>query len=351
MTFDVLVTGAGPAGCAAAIRAADGGLKVALAERSAFPRDLPGEAIHPDVDALFQQLGVETEMAEAGFVRCPGWMLCRTGERSFIPFTGPHGLRFGYPAWRAQFDSLLLARARQAGVKVLQPARIRALRMDSGVSVAEIDGTEVRFRHLVDASGSNSWLRRERRLPVKRFSPRLTARFGYATDDRVLGSIPEFHEHAGGWTWMARVRSDCCQFVRLSLADPVSEREALPALPPPFDSNLRSRGADVTWRLVRECAGPGYFLCGDASAVLDPAAPSGVQRALAGGLKAADLILRILTEGMDSRAAAQDYREWCLKQFTGQARQLAHRYAALERPPVWIKKLQRELLAMPGVKD
>ena len=113
----------------------------------------------------------------------------------------------------------------------------------------------------------------------------------------------------------------------------------MPDPPAPFRDS-RFRGADVTWRFVPECAGDGYFLCGDAAAVLDPAASSGVARALASGLKAADLIVQIENGGMDTTAAAPDYRQWCANQFAFHARQLAQRYAELEEAPVWLRDLE-----------
>jgi hypothetical protein len=195
-------------------------------------------------------------------------------------------------------------------------------------------------RHLVDASGASRWLARSLRLPVEDFSPRLVARYAYVWGDCALGVIPEFREHACGWSWLARVRKDCCQCVQLSLA-----ADAAPLVPPaPFDgppSEVRFRGADVTWRLVPECAGAGYYLCGDAAAVLDPAASSGVARALASGLKAADLIVQVTRKRMDSLVATALYREWYAKQFVEQARQLAARYAELEEPPAWLEGLER----------
>ena len=122
MGFDVLVVGAGPAGCAAAIHAATRGLRVALIEKAHFPRDLPGEALHPDVNRLFAELGVAEAVSKAGFISNPGWIRERSGDRSFIPFIGESGLQFGIQAWRSALDSILLAHARTAGVTVVQPA-------------------------------------------------------------------------------------------------------------------------------------------------------------------------------------------------------------------------------------
>jgi flavin-dependent dehydrogenase len=338
MVFDVLIAGAGPAGCAAAIRAATRGLHVALIEKAAFPRDLPGEALHPDVDLLFAELGVTEAIAASEFVRNPGWIRESSSERSFIPFWGPSGLQFGYQAWRSTLDCLLLNEARRVGVTVVQPASIgKVLLGVDRTARLEVDGATWFCRYIIDASGASRWLLRSLHLRIRDFSPRLVARYAYVSGDCALGVIPEFREHASGWTWLARVRRDCCQCVQLSL-----NANAQPPNPPPHFHAARLRGADVTWRFVPECAGAGYFLCGDAAAVLDPAASSGVGRALASGLKAADLIVEVTNNKMDSGTAVADYRQWCANQFLDQARQLAARYAELEEPPFWLQGLVRQ---------
>lgn len=331
MVFDVLIVGAGPAGCAAAIRAADGGLRVALIEKAAFPRDLPGEALHPDVDDLFAELGVSESIAAAGFITYPGWILEGSNERGFIPFAGPSGLRFGRQAWRSRLDSILLARARSVGVTVQQPANCGQVILEGErVAALEVNGERWGSGFVVDASGATGWLSRRLQLPIQEFSPRLVARYAYFRDDRALGVIPELHEHACGWTWLARVKKDLCQCVQLSLTGgPLPRPDCVP-------SDVRFRGANVTWRIAPECAGAGYFLCGDAAAVLDPAASSGVARALASGLKAADLIIEIEKNGMDWQIAAGIYRRWYAELFIEQARALAARYAELDPPPVWL---------------
>ncbi len=342
MSFDVLVVGAGPAGCAAAIHAATRGLRVALIEKAHFPRDLPGEALHPDVNRLFAELGVAEAVSRAGFITNPGWIRERSGDRSFVPFIGESGLQFGIQAWRSELDSILLARARAAGVTVVQAASgAQVFLKGDCVAGIELDGKRFDSRHVVDASGASRWLARSLQLSVKDFSPRLVARYAYF--DGELGIIPEFREHACGWTWLARVRKDRCQCVQLGLSANVAPpRDSLPA-------DVRFRGADVTWRLVPECAGARYYLCGDAAAVLDPAASSGVARALASGLMAADLIVQVTLNRLDPLAAAALYRQWCARQFVEQARQLAARYAGLEEPPVWLKGLEHNFAELDNI--
>jgi flavin-dependent dehydrogenase len=344
LVFDALVVGAGPAGCAAAIRMADGGLRVALIERAKFPRDVPGEALHPDVDALFGELGLTKAIAKASFIRNPGWIQERSGERIFIPFGEQAGLRFGYQAWRSELDSILLAHARRRGVTVLQSAASGEVVLDGArVAGLEVDGKHWFCRHLVDASGATRWLSRKVRLHIQDFSPKLVAWYAYFREDCALGAIPEFREYGCGWTWLARVRKDLCQSVQLSLAADAGR----PVGPP----TVRFRGADVTWRMAPQCAGEGYFLSGDAAAVLDPAAPGGVARALTGGLKAADSIVRVAKGEMDSLTAAAVYRQWCAQQFIEQARQLAARYAELEQPPEWLEGLERRFARLEELQS
>ena len=338
MCCDVLVMGAGPAGCAAAIRSARAGLKVVLVERSEFPRDLPGEALLPETEGLFRKLGVLKQVAEKQFIRAPGWIL-QNKRRHVLLFNDRNKLRFGYLAWRADLDALLLDKARAEGVRLCQPVRVNSVALRDRRACT--DRGQIRFRYVVDATGRHSVLQRELHLKVRRISPPLIARYGYVSDESASGVMPIFYHHACGWTWLSRVRSDRSQFVRLAL----DGSETLPALPPPYDTIAQPRGADVTWRFAPACAGPGYFLCGDSAGVLDPAASSGVGRALAGGLKAAELILKV-SGGLDAAQAAAAYRRWCLRRFTRFARQVAVHYAGLSSPPKWLATLEDQFASL-----
>jgi flavin-dependent dehydrogenase len=200
--------------------------------------------------------------------------------------------------------------------------------LDRSRKSAQVCGEAVGFRFVVDATGANGWLRRQLKLPARRITPQLTARVAYQHGAPVFGILPEFEEHVCGWTWRARVRTDCCQMVRLELNQLRT--------PSGFSSGFeRSQGADVTWRFVPEVADGVYFLCGDAAAVLDPAAPSGTQRALESGCQAGERIVEI-ARGKRAESAAAGYRSWSAGLFAGQARMLLDRYRALTAAPPWL---------------
>ena len=66
---DALIVGAGPAGSSAAISLRKLGLSVLVIESNPFPRDRPGETLHPGIEPLFGQLGVLNTVNERGFLR------------------------------------------------------------------------------------------------------------------------------------------------------------------------------------------------------------------------------------------------------------------------------------------
>src|SRR3954469_25746264 len=123
---EVVVLGAGPAGSAAAITAAAAGLRVVVVERERFPRPAPGESLHPGVQPLLRQLGVEEAVLAQRFLRHPGHVVRWGGPERFEPFgADASGAWQGFQAWRPTFDQILLDRARELGAAVLQPCQVR----------------------------------------------------------------------------------------------------------------------------------------------------------------------------------------------------------------------------------
>src|SRR5438045_1609905 len=67
----IVVVGGGPAGSAAAISCARQGCEVTLLEESS-PKEKPGEALHPGVEPLLEQLGALDVLREHEWVRYSG---------------------------------------------------------------------------------------------------------------------------------------------------------------------------------------------------------------------------------------------------------------------------------------
>jgi len=247
--------------------------------------------------------------------------LVRNGDSEFMRFgQGEQGPWRGFQIVGAQLDAALLARARELGVRVDQPCRVvspivrncRAVGLRTAQGVV---GSDV----IIDAAGGQHWLARRMGLRVHRAASRLIARYGYVRDPvPSVRENPSFETHSDGWTWLARVKPGVLHWTTLELGRPGNGGLSSKG-PPPTVAHLatlgRIRSADVTWRLVPESAGPGYFLAGDSAAVLDPASSHGVMKAIMSGMLAAQATIQALQGAHAAVDLQQGYRRWIAATF------------------------------------
>ena len=317
MENTVAIVGAGPGGCATAIACCQYGIHATLFEGSPFPRDSPGETLHPGVETLFRQLGVAEAVLGAGFIRHAGHTVAWLDAPRFVPFgSDASGPWLGFQAVRAKLDALLLERARTLGVEIRQPCRVlEPILSGNRVRGVRTSGGDVACSFLVDAGGRSHWLARRLNLPIRTYSPPLTAYYGYRSGAcPVRDDAPALHADRDGWTWVARVAPALYQWTRLNVRRQPLPEGWIPDELQPLEPRGKTRMVDVTWRMVDPAAGPGYFLVGDAAAVLDPASSHGVLKALAGGIMAAHLIRQVLDHGAAEPDAAQAYDKWLQQQ-------------------------------------
>ena len=114
---DVLIVGAGPAGCAAAITLAGAGFDVVLIDQHAFPRDkVCGDGLIPDAHQALRRLGLlDAVLARARSVR-------------HVAVIGPRGGRIDVPGTlavlpRRELDWMLCQAAVEAGARMHAPVR------------------------------------------------------------------------------------------------------------------------------------------------------------------------------------------------------------------------------------
>ncbi|WP_152044751.1 NAD(P)/FAD-dependent oxidoreductase [Aureimonas psammosilenae] len=146
--FDAVVIGAGPAGSTVAAGLARAGWRVALLERSAFPRSkVCGEFMSATSAAVLDRIGVgEAWRAEAGPpVRRLGLYRGETIVEAPAPGQGAAD-GFGRALGRDRLDPMLLQTAIEAGATVIQPAK---------ASSFERKGDEARI-HFATPNGEES---------------------------------------------------------------------------------------------------------------------------------------------------------------------------------------------------
>jgi len=291
------------------------GHEVWLIERSMFPRARLGESLTAGVVPLLELIGARSDVERVG--------VSPVSVRR--QWDGPPDIRLepstgGLLVDRDQFDSVLLDRARELGVVVLQPARVlqpRANRdgwtLTGNVSTAPF---QLRVDFVADARGRAGATGR-RALS----GPKTLALYAYWRGT-ALPSQPRIEAGKDAWYWglpLPDGRFNTLAFVDgTELRNPVSRTHA-----EVFDRLVRSsslldgctsaarvspiRVADATPYLGQQTVTPTSIKIGDAAIALDPISSSGVQKAIQTALAGAVVVNTLLRRQHSATAAMQFY--------------------------------------------
>jgi len=312
--MDILILGAGPAGCAAAIRARQAGLCVLMFDVNPQPKVAPGETLHPGIEPILKQLGVLDEILRAGFQRHLGIWIERGGRRYVSPYgKDEDGPWRGFQVDRRIFHQILQRATIDAGATLIRGTGPSKVLMSAGrVLGVEVAGYQHRAHWTIDATGRSAWLADKLGLRAEVRSPPMRARFGWRNDDSTDGDdLPSFVFCEDGWDWRAPLGDNRTAWVELRIGDSTG---VVPA------------GVNLTWQYQRICAGPGFFLLGDAAATLDPSSSHGVLRALMSGILCGHLVAACQYKGVAEQAIIESYRTWLCTQFEYDEKRMCQQY-------------------------
>lgn len=160
--YDVIIMGGGPAGSTlAAMLCRQTKLRVAVFDKEKFPREHIGETgAHPLVPGLQASGALDKVLASDCWIQKFGGTYQWDTDRPFVSFfeyanylvDGVH--RWSIHVNRAEFDTVLLDHAESCGAHVFQGVRVVTLTRGATVSIVELeDGTQIRTKYFVDASG------------------------------------------------------------------------------------------------------------------------------------------------------------------------------------------------------
>lgn len=160
MRCDLLVVGAGPAGTAAAIAAANRGLDVLVVDKATFPRDKTcGDGLTTAALRLLERLGFSLDAVPSYARVTEGVLVSPSGRHVTLPLPGD-GERVGVVP-RVELDAALVDFTRRRGARVREGAGLAAITTrPDGVRADLTDGTVVHAPWVIAADGHYSTVRR-----------------------------------------------------------------------------------------------------------------------------------------------------------------------------------------------
>lgn len=300
-TYDIIISGAGPAGCTAALALKDSGLKVAVLEKEKFPRDkvcgdaIPARAVkvlkHIDPQFAEQFSSYDKQLA--------------TKHTDVIYGKNKLQLHWQIPAYtcaRLDFDNYLFELVKKyTDADVFEQAYVKQVdRTAEGYSLIDKNGNSYHAKLVIGADGAQSVL-------AKKLG-------GYILDrEHHIGSVRAYYENvkgveldktemymdkrfSPGYFWIFPIAGGKANvgFGMIS-ADIASRKlnlkqtfydfiETVPALKERFGdarqlSKLDGHSLPLGSKRV-QMSGDSFMLCGDAASLIDPITGEGVGNAM-----------------------------------------------------------------------
>ncbi|UPT75748.1 MAG: tryptophan 7-halogenase [Elusimicrobiota bacterium] len=361
---DLIVIGAGPAGCTLAtlVKKYAPERRVLLLEKEAGPRHHIGESLLPGIVPVLKEMGVFEKVDGAGFPKKIGanyvWGAGRkVWENDFnevnvtemIRRFGkiPERIEYAWQVRRSRYDEILLKHAEESGVEVVRGAKATGIiEKDgaiAGLETLEPGGPRRREAEFVaDCSGQAGFLSKYREIRGYHASLRNVAGYAYYRGAKwkyTYSGHPDktkiFVCSVGpGWFWYIPIDDGVVSVGLVTTVENLKksglELEALFArelaacdeLAPlmteaerveNFDGSGQSFFSHSDWSyLNRAAAGPGWLAAGDAAIFVDPILSTGVTLAHVGAHRAAYTLISQWAAGAAERELLwKDYGAFC----------------------------------------
>ncbi|HEX6472286.1 MAG TPA: NAD(P)/FAD-dependent oxidoreductase [Streptosporangiaceae bacterium] len=337
--FDVVVIGGGPGGSATAGLLAQRGHRVLVLEREKFPRYHIGESLITGCLPALEELGLRERLDQMGFTKKYGGTLLwgkSQGTWDFR-FTESSNYEYSYQVRRADFDAVLLTRARELGASVIEEATVKEPLFDGdrvvGVSYTQKGAQEPRTatcRLVVDASGQSHILARQfdlvewhddlRNIAVWTYFQGCKRYGGTRAGDIVTENRPD------GWFWFIPLSDGT---VSVGYVTPIDEYKKSGLSLEELHTSQLAQAEEVRslttgafrvsgFRTIKDWSytcrrfyGPGWALVGDAAAFIDPLLSTGVTLAMRGAHGLADNVDALLRDpSAEERELARYERDY-----------------------------------------
>jgi flavin-dependent dehydrogenase len=315
--FNAVVIGGGPAGSAAAIRAAQLGRSVCLVDSSKPGEFKIGESLPPASTRLLHDLDasgtLQPGIAEPSFGNRSAWGGPELRDTDFI--RDPSGL--GWHVDRARFDVALREIAGAKGARICHPARVSQVSQGPRQKWLVRAGDQtIAADWVIDCGGRASSFARSQSVRRKSFDQLMAIGAEFASSDQDSRTLVE--SAPGGWWYTSLVPngrrvvvfhtdagSEAARMARsiegfcALAASTVHIRERLRDGRP----SGRLKAVSAATSCLEQFHGSGWLAAGDAAMTFDPLSSQGIYTALYGGMKAAEAMDAALRRGDDCAAS------------------------------------------------
>jgi geranylgeranyl reductase family protein len=320
LKFDVVIAGAGPAGCAAAYMLSGKGLKIALIDKETFPRDkICGDAIGADVSKQFHLISESlTKKLEQFPEKIPS-----NGVRFFTPQHQKLDIEFakpkdkfggGFVTKRIDFDNFFFSEtAKLTDVNVFQNEKIGSVINEKDKIILQSANKCFEARIALGADGAHSVLN-------KKLTQNKVEKDHYCAGVRqyysnVKGFHPQNHielhfykDILPGYLWVFPLPNNRANVGLGMLSSVVSKKqinlkkelihllETEPTLKDRFkdaipETEIQGFGLPLGSK-KRSISGDHFLLLGDAAGLIDPFTGEGIANSIRSGRVAAAHVLK-----------------------------------------------------------
>lgn len=321
--YDVLIVGAGPAGCTAAFQLQQQGLKIAVLEKYSFPRDkICGDCLSPDIFNQFQLM--DAQLANE-FLKLPSKQDAR-GVRIFAPNSKFTDIQFhksrtsqakAFVSKRMDFDNFYFNQIKDLpGIDVFENHQVLKINpIENGVFLETKEGN-FQAKIVLGADGANSVVSRQlSEIKMDKDHHCAGVRQYFEGVEGVEHLNIELHFYKDlfpGYFWIFSLPNNQVNVGLGMLSNEVSQRkinlkETLsevvknhPIISKRFKNakaldSVQGFGLPLGSRKVN-CSGDNFLLLGDAAHLIDPFSGEGIGNAIRSGRIAADHLAKAFKE-------------------------------------------------------
>jgi len=330
-SYDAIIIGAGPAGCASALFLHRAGYQVIVLDRALFPRDkVCGEFISPAADSILNDLGVLSSIEKENPERVRGVFISSYEGAElgidYPPIEKGQERPTSLSVPRFLLDNLLLKRLKDIGIEVLEQHSVDDFIFDSGnvsgvkARDSENKKLELAAKVVIDAGGRNAISLRRLDLKNNIKGEGKIAIAAHWKNIKLPQAYCYMHVGKPGYTGIAQVDRDSVNAVMIAGTSQVKGQNIVEFYKNGITQNIKRRellaGAELAEepRTVESLAfsvkAPqcgGLVLVGDASGFIDPFTGEGIYLSLRSAQLAAQML--------DSAFQKQDFSKIKLAEY------------------------------------